>query len=59
MYSLKYIEVFFRTKNDADGCGSFAAVERSMSDRLLAFGFREIALIFQFFKIGFRFRLRG
>ena len=24
-----------RTENDADGCGSFAAVERSMSDRLL------------------------
>ena len=26
---------FFRTENDADDCGSFAAVERSMSDRLL------------------------
>jgi len=26
---------FFRAENDADGCGSFAAVERSMSDRLL------------------------
>ena len=24
-----------RAENDADGCGSFAAVERSMSDRLL------------------------
>jgi hypothetical protein len=26
---------FFRAENDADGRGSFAAVERSMSDRLL------------------------
>jgi hypothetical protein len=26
----------FRAENDADGCGSFAAVEWSMSDRLLA-----------------------
>ena len=26
-----------RAENDADGCGSFTAVERSMSDRLLAF----------------------
>jgi hypothetical protein len=26
---------FFRAENDADGCRSFAAVERSMSDRLL------------------------
>jgi len=26
---------FFRTENDADDCGSFAAVERSMSDRLI------------------------
>jgi hypothetical protein len=26
---------FFRAENDADDCGSFAAVERSMSDRLL------------------------
>jgi len=26
---------FFRAENDADGLGSFAAVERSMSDRLL------------------------
>ena len=25
----------FRAENDADGCGSFAAAERSMSDRLL------------------------
>ena len=36
MYSLEYIEDFFRAENDADGCGSFTAVERSMSDRLLA-----------------------
>ena len=27
---------FFLTENDADGRGSFAAVERSMSNRLLA-----------------------
>jgi len=27
---------FFRAENDADGHGSFAAVEWSMSDRLLA-----------------------
>jgi len=26
---------FFRAEHDADGRGSFAAVERSMSDRLL------------------------
>ena len=26
---------FFRAENDADGRGSFAAVEQSMSDRLL------------------------
>ena len=26
---------FFWAENNADGCGSFAAVERSMSDRLL------------------------
>jgi hypothetical protein len=26
---------FFRTENDADGRGSFAAVQRSMSNRLL------------------------
>ena len=26
---------FFRAENDADGRGSFAAVERSLSDRLL------------------------
>jgi hypothetical protein len=25
---------FFRAENEADGCGSFATVERSMSDRL-------------------------
>ena len=35
MYSLEYIEDFFLAENDADGCGSFTAVERSMSDRLL------------------------
>jgi hypothetical protein len=29
---------FFRAENDADGCGSFAAVEWSMSDRLLGRG---------------------
>ena len=34
-YSLEYVEDFFRVENDADGHGSFAAVERSMSDRLL------------------------
>jgi len=28
---------FFRAENDADGCGSFAVVERSMLDRLLSF----------------------
>ena len=28
-------EGFFRAENDAAGCGSFAAVERSRSDRLL------------------------
>ena len=26
-----------RAENDADGCGSFAVVERSMLDRLLSF----------------------
>ena len=29
---------FFLTENDADGCGSFTTVERSMSDRLLKKG---------------------
>ena len=29
------LRIFFRTENDADDCGSFAAVERSLSDRLL------------------------
>jgi hypothetical protein len=38
MYSLEYIEDFFRTENDAAGRGSFAAVERSKSDRLLKAG---------------------
>ena len=36
VYSLEYIEDFFLAEHDADGRGSFAAVERSMSDRLLA-----------------------
>ena len=31
----EYIEDFFRAENDAGGRGSCAAVERSMSDRLL------------------------
>jgi hypothetical protein len=35
VYSLGYSEDFFGAENDADGRGSFAAVERSMSDRLL------------------------
>jgi len=38
VYSLEYIEDFFRAEYDADGSGSFAAVERSMSDRLLGSG---------------------
>ena len=29
------------------------------SDRLLSFGFRKIAFLFQLFKIGFRFGLQG
>ena len=32
---VEYIEDFFRAEHDADGHGSFATVERSMSDRLL------------------------
>jgi hypothetical protein len=35
VYSLEYIRGFFLAENDADGRGSFAAVERSLSDRLL------------------------
>ena len=34
MYSLEFIEDFFRAENDADGRRSFATVERSMLDRL-------------------------
>ena len=41
VYSLEYNTntihgVFFRAEHDADGRGSYAAVERSMSDRLLS-----------------------
>ena len=36
MYSLEYNTLrIFLAENDADGRGSFAAVERSMTDRLL------------------------
>jgi hypothetical protein len=42
VYSLEYIEDFFGPRTDADGHGSFAAVERSMSDRLLT---RQIVFI--------------
>ena len=35
------------------------AVEWSVADRPLAFGFREIAVLFQLFEIGFRFSLQG
>ena len=35
MYSLEYIDDFFLAEHDAEGRGSFAAVERSMSDRVL------------------------
>jgi len=31
---MEYIEDFFRAENEADGRGSFPAVERSMLDRL-------------------------
>ena len=34
-----------RAENDADGCGSFAAIERSMSDRLLRSAL-EVLLLF-------------
>ena len=35
VYSLEYIDDFFWAANVPDSCGSFAAVERSMSDRFL------------------------
>jgi hypothetical protein len=41
-YSLEYVEAFSCAESDADAGASFVAVERSLSDRLLAAQDRDV-----------------